>query len=103
MTDADYNHLLQRIIALEEDVRKLQNKPAPAAIPAGTLQRGKYIRQTHQSVVARDPDYVVWNADKGYAAGLGFTDAHIAAARELLKSGAGAAKTAGNKKDGPPW
>jgi hypothetical protein len=32
-------------------------------------------------IVTKDPHHVVWNADKGYAAGLGYTEEQVQQAR----------------------
>ena len=61
-------------------------KPPPPQTPNGTLARGKYSGQAHQLVAQKDPDYVVWNDDKGYATGLGFTEEQIMQARSLLEA-----------------
>lgn len=64
--------------------RNQEKRSPPPQTPPGTLARGKYSGKPHAVVLQADPDYVCWNADKGYAAGLGFTDEQIAEARALL-------------------
>lgn len=91
--------LLARVDTLELAVQQLGDavdelrqkrdyvkRPPPPQTPTGTLARGKYSGQAHQLVAQKDPDYVVWNDDKGYATALGFTDEQIMQARSLLEA-----------------
>lgn len=104
--------LEQRIATLELAVQQLgdavdelrqarnqEKRPPPPQTPPGTLVRGKYNGRSHAAVLQADPDYVCWNADKGYATGLGFTDEQIAEARTLVS----ALDPGPVKSRHPPW
>ena len=99
MTSDEFIALRERVDTLEmaiqqigdavDELRQQSNhgrKPPPPQTPNGTLARGKYSGQAHQLVAQKDPDYVVWNDDKGYATGLGFTEEQIMQARSLLEA-----------------
>lgn len=55
-------------------------------LPSGLVPRGKYAGKSHDQVVQLDPQHVVWLFDNGKEAGLGYTAAQVAEARELLKT-----------------
>jgi hypothetical protein len=79
-----HDDILRRLAILETQVAELQGHPIastrkalPAIDPAGNIPRGQYIGMAHDKVVELDPWYVQWLAEKGKAAGLGFTDEQI--------------------------
>lgn len=72
-----------RILDLERKVSILEARVETET--ATRPPRGQYAHRTHTWIVENDPQYVMWNVDKGFAYGLGFTDEHIEKARAALK------------------
>lgn len=71
----------ERIISLELRVAALEAAGLP---PADALKKGKYSGKSSKEIAAKFPDYVAWCYDKGLAQGIGFTEADIKAAYDLL-------------------
>lgn len=84
----------ERVATLEAVVKTLTTRlnaqqVATTGVRDGTeglLQRGKHQGKTHDWVVTHYPDYVIWNAENGYAEGLGFTDQHISDAQDAQRN-----------------
>ena len=67
--------------AADEDAHPHAHAAKPTTDAQGNIPRGKYAGRSHYSVVTEDPHHVVWNADKGYATGLGYTEEQVQQAR----------------------
>jgi hypothetical protein len=75
-----YEGALARITALEGDSAKPRK---PVVDENGCIPRGSYQGRRHEDIVEKDPWHVDWLANKGLAAGLGYTDAQVEEAQQL--------------------
>jgi hypothetical protein len=84
VTRAEFNHLLQKVSAIEAVIQSGQPLP-------GTCLKGKYRGQSLAEVVKTDPEYVDWLATNNFHRGIGFMEEHVKQARAAIAAKAAAA------------